>query len=233
MFIKMSAFYGMKFKQLHHSIVCINKIFMNSYINRINPKTNSTLQIVFLAAAGVWLIILLFSNYQFYRYEYSGEYLECSLKYDGQKKCKFNNKLLFKEKLSASDCQNEYICNTILAAYPITIIDLVLIVIALTMCLLKQSNLPGNTVIFNYISIISVAVPGITLIIMSIILMPAINNQTINNYNLGAGVILSQFFISLILFASLIFIRREEQLTSQIRKQEQLNNVEIKQYVVY
>ncbi|CAK63797.1 unnamed protein product (macronuclear) [Paramecium tetraurelia] len=228
MFIKMSAFYGIKFKQLHHSIDCNNKIFMNSYINRINPKTNTTLQIVFLASAGVWLIILLFSNYQFSKQEYYGEQLECKLKYDGYKRCRLNNKLLYKERINSSDCQDQYVCNTILAAYPITIIDLVLIVIALTMCLLKQSNLPGNTINFNYISIISVAVSGLTLIVLSIILMSAINN-----YDLQAWVIVSQFFVSLILFASLIFIRREEQLSSEILKQEQLNNVEIKQYVVY
>ncbi|CAD8111801.1 unnamed protein product [Paramecium primaurelia] len=201
---------------------------MNTYINRINPKTNTTLQIVFLAAAGVWLIILLFSNYQFSKLEQNGEQLECKLKYDGNKKCKLNDKILFKIKISGSDCYDQYVCNTILAAYPITIIDIVLIAIALTMCLLKQSNLPGNTITFNYVSIISVAVSAITLFVLSIILMSAINN-----YDLQAWVIVSQFLVSLILFASLIFIRREEQLSSEIMKQEQLNNMEIKQYVVY
>ncbi|CAD8120303.1 unnamed protein product [Paramecium sonneborni] len=201
---------------------------MNQYINRINPKANTTLQLVFLSAAGVWLIILLFSNYRNYQLEKNGDYLDCKLKYDGNLKCKLNNKLLFKQKISSSEISDAYVCNTILATYPITIIDIVLIIITLTMCVLKQSNLPGNTQTFNYISIILITLSGITLFVVSIILMTAINQ-----YDFQAWVIVSQFLVSLILLFSLIFIKREEQLSSEIRKQEQLNNVEIQQYVVY
>ncbi|CAD8208263.1 unnamed protein product [Paramecium pentaurelia] len=200
---------------------------MNQILPNINSKTNALLQLIFLTTAGLLLCILLFSTYREEEIHYNGELLKCKLKYDAKMKCQLNNRTLNNNKITKEDCQLEYICNSILATYPITIIDGVLIIVTIVMSLMKHSNLPRNITTFNFVSFISILLSASTLFIMSIILMTGAQNE-----NLSIWILVIQLLISLILFTSLIFIKKEQEFSNLIKKQEEMNGTEIHQYVI-
>ncbi|CAD8197916.1 unnamed protein product [Paramecium octaurelia] len=200
---------------------------MNSIIPNINSKANALLQLILLTTAGLLLCILLFSTYREQEIPYNGEVLKCKLKYDAKMKCQLNNRTLNNDKITQDDCQLQYICNSILATYPITIIDGVLILVTIVMSLMKHSNLPRNITTFNVVSLISILLSASTLFIMSIILMTGAKNE-----NLSVWILVIQLLISLILFASLIFIKKEEEFSNFIKRQEEMNGTEINQYVI-
>lgn len=77
---------------------------MNQFIGSVNPKLNASAQLILMAAAGVWLIILMFSNYKRWNMESNGEELDCRLRYDGNVRCKLNGKSLIKYKIDSTDC---------------------------------------------------------------------------------------------------------------------------------
>ncbi|CAD8122770.1 unnamed protein product [Paramecium sonneborni] len=200
---------------------------MNQIIPNFNSKINATLQLIFLVTAGLLLCILLFSTYREQEIPFNGEQLKCKLKYDAKLKCRLNNRILTNNKITKEDCKFEYMCNSILATYPISIIDGVLIIMTIVMSLMKHSNLPGNVAIFNIVSLISIFLSGTSLFIMSIILMTGAESE-----NLSVWILIIQLVISLILFGSLIFIKREEEVSYLIKQKEQMNGIEIKQYVI-
>ncbi|CAK66377.1 unnamed protein product (macronuclear) [Paramecium tetraurelia] len=200
---------------------------MNQILPNMNSKANALLQLILLTTAGLLLCILLFSTYREQEIPYNGEVLKCKLKYDAKLKCQLNNRTLKNAKITQDDCQQEYICNSILATYPITIIDGVLILVTIVMSLMKHSNLPRNITTFNVVSLISILLSASTLFIMSIVLMTGAKNE-----NLSVWILVIQLLISLLLFASLIFIKKEEEFSNFIKKQEEMHGTEINQYVI-
>ncbi|CAD8074196.1 unnamed protein product [Paramecium sonneborni] len=200
---------------------------MNQSRNRTNKKVGTIIQIIFQLIAFVVLIILLFQNYLTYTKEFSMETLQCQIKYNGTQVCLLGGEVMINEKIIPSECEDIHLCNTILAAFPITIIAIVLIGISIITIILQQTNLPLNEKTLSLVSLVLVMISSIPLVVIAFILI---------NSNVNWWVILTQFVSAFLILLSNIFPkigqRQKEEQSSEIINQELLKAVEIKQYTM-
>lgn len=128
--------------------------------------------------------------------------------------------------------ENKYQCNCILAAYPITIIVAVTLVIVIIISVLKHSKYPVSSHIYNMTIIVLLTLSGLALFSIACALIVSLGAQ--NSQRLSGWILSSQVLISVLIFGSIKFIRDEEFLAEQIRNQ-QFNgdkNMEIKALTV-